>query len=122
MTNYFDLGMSILAYYNKTRGVGHSRATINGAAHDGDAIVIVANRQQAHYLQDHTRDTLPCIVLSDFDHKAFTYGSPIVFDNAAIIELIEGLLDNGRSLYVAQHNKIGLSVKAGEEPWETVPS
>ncbi len=82
---------AILSYYDTTRGVGHTKAMLNGALSDEDVIIITHAQHYADKLcNEHKHARVYGVEhLSD---KLCSTRNPIVFDNATIYKLLLLLL------------------------------
>jgi hypothetical protein len=86
----FKLIKTILVYYNSNRGVGHTALMIRGLEHyDKKALIVVKNFNHMRRLEKKFPNH-KIITLDRFNTDLLLgYDIPIIFDNAAIVELLE---------------------------------
>lgn len=82
-----DLALSLVQYFDMSRGAGHTRAVVRGLTREPNALVIVDSYQDI--------PTIPSpfkVPLSDLKRRLAGRRDPIVIDNHALVKLLLSLL------------------------------
>lgn len=86
-----DLLRAILLHYSSPSGrqVGHTSAVLNGARNSKGSVVIVHHEKMAEVIRKLTEGKTPCVNLLDFETGMKGHQAPILWDNGALVVLIE---------------------------------
>lgn len=87
---------SVIELYSCVRGVGHTKAVVEGAKAQG-AVVVVSNERMKPYINSISSDTVSTVSISSLE-KLRGSNKPVVFDNDVILSLSQNSLSEIKHL------------------------